>query len=157
MEILLYLSAAIAAVSLLLIAIFVIIAVKNATKMMKEVSETMDRMESKISGITSKSDQLMEKTNQIAADVESKVHRLESVSKSAEHFVNSTKNMNDSFNSISRQIATPEPKYNEAMEKMTVLTETISRIYFKFKSEKQKQDSTVRHELKQLPSPSNVE
>jgi uncharacterized protein YoxC len=153
MEILLYLSAAIAAVSLLLIAIFTVIAVKNAKKTMKEVSDTMDRMETKLSGITTKSDQLMDRSNRIAADVEGKVQRLESVTKSAEHIGNVTENLNESFSTISRQVATPPPEHKEIMKKLTTLTETVSRIFFTFKSEKQKQESYVQEELKQLPSP----
>lgn len=155
MEILLYSSAIIAAVSLLLIAIFVIIALKNAKKTMNEVAETMARLENKISGITQKSDQLVERTNRIASDVENKVQRLESAAQSAENISQSSENLNRSFQSISEQIASPEPKHLELMEKLTTLTEAASRIYFKFKSEKQKQDSYVEQELKQLPSPKN--
>ncbi|MFC5603454.1 DUF948 domain-containing protein [Sporosarcina koreensis] len=156
MEILLYISASIAAASLLLIAIFVIIAIRNAKKMMNEVSETMARMENKISGITTKSDQLMERTNRLAADVESKVQSLESLAQSTQHFRQSSENLNRSFHSISEKIAAPDPKRLELMEKLAALTEAASRIYFKFKSEKQNQNSYVQQELKQLPSPQKV-
>lgn len=156
MEILLYSSAVIAALSLLLIAIFVIITLRNAKKMMNEVSETIGRMENKINGITTKSDQLMERTNRIAADVESKVQRLESIAQSAQHIGQSSDNLNRSFQSISEQIAAPEPKHRELMEKLTTMTEAASRIFFKMKSEKQNRDPEVRQELKQLPLPQKV-
>lgn len=157
MEILLYISAAVAAASLLLIAVFVIIAVKNATKMMKEVSNTMDRMENKISGITAKSDELVERTNRIATDVENKVQRLESVSQSAQYIGESAENLKSSFSSISRQIATPAPKYNAVMQKLTALTETASRMYFKFKEVKQYEQTNVQQEVKQLPTPLKID
>ncbi|MFS0687656.1 DUF948 domain-containing protein [Sporosarcina sp. 179-K 8C2 HS] len=156
MEILLYISAIIAALSLLLIAIFVIVALRNAKKTMTEVSDTIARMENKLGGITTKSNELMERTNRIAADVESKIQRLESISQSAQHIGQSTENLNRSFQSISHQIATPEPKQRELMEKLTILTETASRMYFKFKSVKRKQDPFVQQELNQLPSPQKV-
>ncbi len=156
MDILLYSSAIIAAVSLLLIAIFVIVALRNAKKMMNEVSETMAGMENKISGITTKSDQLMERTNRLAADLESKVHRLESVAQSAQYIGQSSENLSRSFQSISHQIARPEPKHREVMEKLTTLTEAFSHIYFTIKSEKQKQNSYGQQKLKQLPSPHSV-
>lgn len=155
MEILLYLSAIIAAVSLLLIAIFVIAALRKAKIMMNEVSETVARMENKLSGITAKSDQLMEKTNRIASDVESKVQRMESVAQSAENIGQASENLNRSFQSISEQIASPEPKHLELMGKLTTMTEAASRIYFKIKSEKQKHDPYVEQEMKQLPLPKN--
>lgn len=156
MEFLLYSSAVIAAVSLLLIAIFVIVALRNAKKMMNEVSQTMASMEKKISGITAKSEQLMERTNRLAADVESKVQQLESVAQSAQYIGQSSEHLNRSFQSISQKISTPEPKQRELMEKLTTLTEAFSRIFFTFKSEKQKQDLYGQHNLKQLPSPQNV-
>lgn len=155
MEILLYSSAIIAAISLLLIAIFVIAAVKNAKKMMDEVSATMARMENKISSVTTKSDQLMERTNQIAADVEDKIQRLETAAQSAEKIGQSSESINRSFNLISEQIASPEPKHMELMGKLTTLTETASRIYFTFKSEKHKRNPDVESVLKQLPAPKN--
>lgn len=156
MEFLLYSSAVIAAISLLLIAIFVIVALRNAKKTMNEVSQTMASMEKKISGITAKSDQLMERTNRLAADVESKVQQLESVAQSAQYIGQSSEHLNRSFQSISQQISTPEPKQRELMEKLTMLTETFSRIFFTFRSEKQKHDSYGQHNLKQLPSPRNM-
>ncbi|MCM3743257.1 DUF948 domain-containing protein [Sporosarcina luteola] len=151
MDFLLYGSAIIAAISLLLIAIFFIIALRNVKKTMSEVSETIARVESKLSGITTKSDQLMERTNKIAADVDGKVQRLESVVQTADHIGKSTENLNRSFQSISQQIAAPEPKHVELMERLTTMTEAASRMYFKFKSEKQKNDRNVHQEMKQLP------
>lgn len=156
MEILLYSSAVIAALSLLLIAFFVIITLRNAKKMMNDVSETVGRMENKINGITAKSDQLMERSNRMAADVESKVQRLESLAQSAHHIGQTSENLKRSFQSISKQIAVPEPKHRELMEKLTTMTEMASRIYFKLKSEKRKQDPYGQQELKQLPSPQRV-
>ena len=52
MEILLYVSAIIAALSLLLIAVFVVITLKSAKQTMGEVSETLKRVETKLGGIT---------------------------------------------------------------------------------------------------------
>jgi len=156
MEILLYISVFIIAVSLLQIAIFVIIALRNAKKMISDASKTLERIETKVIGITTKSDLLMERTNRIAADVESKMKSLEDVAQSARHLKQSSENLKSSFYSISQQIGTPEPRYNELIKKLTTLTECASNIFYKFKYEKQKQDLSVQQKLRQLPPPTRV-
>lgn len=138
MEILLYVSAVIASLSLLLVAIFVIITLKSAKQTMGEVSETLKRVETKLSGITKQSEQLMEKTNRIAEDAENKLQTLNSLSASAKNLGNSTDHMNRSILAISDKIAAPPEKYRDLMEKTTVLTETAARVYFRFQKEKKK-------------------
>ena len=93
MDILLYISALIAALSLLLIAIFVVITLKSAKQTMGEVSETLKRVENKIGGITKQSEQLLEKTNQIARDAELKMRNFESLSTTARDFNKTTNYM----------------------------------------------------------------
>ncbi|GKV57952.1 hypothetical protein NCCP2222_38990 [Sporosarcina sp. NCCP-2222] len=133
MEILLYVSAIIAALSLLLIAVFVIITLKSAKQMLGDMSETMKRVETKIGKVTTESERLMDKTNDIAADVELKVKSLDGLQASAANLSKTTEHMNRSFNELSKEIASPPQKYVDLMEKATVLTETISRIYTIFK------------------------
>lgn len=138
MEILLSVSALIASLSLLLIVIFVIITLKSAKQTMGEVSETLKRVETKLTGITEQSEQLMEKTNRIAEDAEYKLQTLNSLSASAKNLGNSTEHMNKSILAISDDVATPPEKYRDFMEKVTVLTETAARVYYRFQKEKQK-------------------
>lgn len=138
MEILLYASAIIAALSLLLIAVFVIITLKSAKKTMIDVSETLKRVETKLGGITEKSEQLMEKTNRIADDAEGKLQTLNSLSVSAKNLGESTDHMNQSIRALSSEVATPPEKYRDMMEKATVLTETAARVYYRFKRQQQK-------------------
>lgn len=138
MDYLLYASAMIAALSLLLIAIFVVITLKSAKKTMTEVSDTLKRVETKLGGITEKSEMLMNKTNQIAEDAESKLQTFNSLTASAKNLGESTNYMNNSIRSISDQVSNPPEKYTELMQKATVLTETAARIYFKFVNEKER-------------------
>lgn len=156
MEILLYMSAIIAALSLLLIAVFVVITLKSAKQTMGEVSETLKRVETKLGGITEKSEQLMEKTNRIAEDAENKLQILNSLSLSAKNLGNSTDHMNKSIRAISDEVAEPPEKYRDLMEKATVLTETAARVYYRFQREKQKTGTEwdeVEVKPKRLPIP----
>ncbi|MCZ2258292.1 DUF948 domain-containing protein [Sporosarcina sp. G11-34] len=154
MEILLYVSAIIAALSLLLIAIFVILTLKSAKKTMGEVSETLKRVETKISGITEKTESLMTKTNQIAEDAEKKLQSLDTLSKSAENLGSTTSYINKSIQDVSDKVSNPPEKYTKIMEQANLVTETIARMYYTFKREKENQKPrTVQTRKKQLPAP----
>ncbi|MCM3757189.1 DUF948 domain-containing protein [Sporosarcina aquimarina] len=139
MEILLYVSAAIAALSLLLIAVFVIITLKSAKATMNEVSETLTTMQGKLNGITDQANELLANTNRITEDVERKMQSLDSVSKTAEKLDDSTIHMNKSFKSLSEQISKPDPKYKDLMQKANTVTGIAASIYFRAKREKAKQ------------------
>ncbi len=138
MEYLLYASALIAALSLLLIAIFVVITLKSAKQTMSEVSDTLKRVETKIGGITERSEQLLEKTNKIAEDAELKVQSFNSLSNSAQQLGHSSEYMNQSIQRISDQVAQPPQKYTEVMQQATVFTEIAARMYYGFQREKRK-------------------
>lgn len=138
MEILLYISAFVAALSLLLIAIFVIITLKSAKTTMGEVSETLKRVETKISGITEKTEQLMEKTNEIALDAEQKLTSFDSLKVSAENFGQSATHMNESIQQVSTKISTPPQKYVALMQKSNVIAEVVAKVYYSMQREKEK-------------------
>jgi len=138
LEILLYVSALIAALSLLLIAVFVVITLKSAKQTIGEVSETLKRVETKLGGITEKSEQLMEKTNRIAEDAEKKLQTLDSLSTSAKDLGDSTNYMSQSIRQISDKVASPPQKYENLMQQATGMTELAARLYYSFKREKEK-------------------
>lgn len=138
MEILLYASALIAALSLLLIAIFVVITLKSAKQTIGEVSETLKRVETKIGGITEKSEQLLEKTNQITTDAELKIQSFESLTSSAKDLGNSAGYMDNSIKQISDKVANPPKKYLDIMQQATAISEAAARIYYSFQREKEK-------------------
>ena len=138
MEFLLYASALIAALSLLLIAIFVVITLKSAKQTIGEVSETLKRVENKIGSITKQSEQLLEKTNQLAQDAEFKLQNFDSLSTTAKELTTTTNYMDQSFKQLSDQVATPPKKYTELMKQTTAITELAARLYYGFIREKEK-------------------
>ena len=138
MEILLYVSAAIAALSLLLIAIFVIITLKSAKQTMGDVSDTLKRVETKLGGITEKSNQLMDKTNKIAEDAEMKLQTFDRLADSAKDLGKSTNYIQQSIRHMSDNVANPPKKYANVLQQASALTEVIARMYYGFKREKGK-------------------
>lgn len=138
LEILLYVSAVIAALSLLLIAIFVVTTLKSAKKTMGDVSETLKRVETKISGITTNAETLMERTNQIAKDADHKLQSLNNLTTSAKELSESTTYMNESIQKVSDKVANPPQKYINIMHQATGVSEIAARLYYGFKREKEK-------------------
>ncbi|MHA6260836.1 DUF948 domain-containing protein [Sporosarcina sp. CAU 1771] len=136
MEFLLYASALIAALSLLLIAIFVIITLKSAKQTMADVSKTLERVETKLGGITEKTESLLMKTNEIAEDAERKMQSIDVLAKSAENLGHSAGFMNKSIKDVATQVSNPPEKYTKIMEQASVVTETIARMYYSLQREK---------------------
>ena len=138
LEVLLYVSALIAALSLLLIAVFLVITLKSAKETIGEVSETLKRVETKLGSITEKSELLLEKTNRIAEDAENKLQAFDSLSTSAKDLGNSTNYMRQSIRQVSDKVALPPKKYEHLMQQATSVTEIAARMYYSFKREKEK-------------------
>lgn len=157
MEILLYVSAAIAALSLLLIAIFVITTLKSAKATMNEVSETLTSMQGKLNGITDQANELLANTNRITEDVERKMQSLNSVAKTAEKLDDSTAHMNKSFQSLAEKISNPDPKYKDLMQKANTITGIAASIFFRAKREKAKQANYSSQERNHNPASQNMD
>lgn len=155
MEILLYVSAIIAALSLLLIAIFIVITLKNAKQTMNEVSETLKRVETKIGGITDETEKLMNKTNQIAENAETKLEAFNGLSQSAKNLSSSSHYLNESIQSVSNQIKTPPEQHVKIMKQASILTEVLARAYYRFQQADTKKGPKKNKEkqLKRLPEP----
>lgn len=121
---------------------------------MGEVSETLKRVETKISGITEKSEELMVKTNRIAADAESKLQSLNSLSDSTKNLRNSSNHVKKSFQAISDEVASLPEKYTKQIETATLISEVAAKIFYRFKREKNRSDQMEADGLlKQLPVP----
>lgn len=138
MEIILYVSALIAALSLLLIAIFVVKTLKSAKQTIGEVSDTLKRMETNLGGITEKTNRLMEKTNDIADDAYMKLQTFDRFTNSAKDLGQATEYIDQSVRQISDQVANQPKKYAEALQQANALTEMLARVYYSFKREKMK-------------------
>lgn len=162
MEILLYASAAIAALSLLLIAIFVIKAVKGINAAKQEVADSLNELQGKLNGVTSQANELLANTNRITEDVERKLQSLNSLSKTAQKLDESTAHMNQSFQALADQISNPDPKYKDLMQKANTVTGIAASIYYRAKREKAKQadrpaenrsQRNGSHDIELLPPP----
>lgn len=154
MEILLYISAVIAALAILLIAIFIVSTLKSAKQTMDEVSETLKRVEGKVNGVTQKAESLVDRTNHIAEDAEQKLQAFNSLAETAKNFENTTNHLQSSFDDVAHQVSNPPEKHRKIMEQANIITETIARIYFSFKRESDKQRNVKpKRTRKQLPAP----
>src|SRR5690625_699582 len=156
MNFFLYASAAIAAIALVIIAIFVIITYKSAKKTMDDVKKTVNRVESKVNSVTDKANGLLEKTNHIAEDAEQKMQAFELLANSAKDLQQTTRHIDASFQEIAHKVSNPPEKHRKIMEQASVVTETIARIYYGFKKENtkaQRSKATPEENYKKLPEP----
>lgn len=157
MEILLYASAAIAALSLLLIAIFVMKAVKSMNSAKDEIADSVKELQDKLNGVTGQANELLANTNRITEDVERKLQSLNSVAKTAQKLDESTKHMNQSFQALADQISNPDPKYKDLMQKANTVTGIAASIYYRAKREKAKQTDPSRRPQRSGKTQTDVE
>lgn len=119
MEILLYASAVIAALSLVLIAIYIVKTLKTVSSKAGQISESISRVEKKVNGLTSKSETLVNKANNIAEDAQNKLQAFNGVAESASQLKSSMQHVDESINKVSEKFiyqGTPSKKMRETLK-----------------------------------------
>lgn len=156
MDILLYASAIIATIALVLIAIFIVMTYKSFKQSMGEVNETVSRIQNKINQVTDKANGLLEKTDKMAEDADEKLQAFQQLGESAKELEETTRNLDVSFQNMAQQISNPPEKHRKIMEQTSVVTETIARIYYGFKKENRQGTTSTnqpKNDKKSLPKP----
>lgn len=148
-------SAVIAALALVVIAIVLIIAYKNVKDTMANVKTTVTRVEEKVTRVTDQANDLLEKTNGIATDAEMKLQALDHFTKSAKDLEKTTNHLDASIQRFAADVENPPEKQKKMMEQVTIVTETLARVFYGFKKEKQRETTaeTAKNEVKSLPKP----
>lgn len=154
MNIFLYASIGIAALALLMIAIVLVMTFKTVKQTMTDVQSTVGRVETKVNTITSQANGLLEKTNAIADDADQKLQAFGHLVETAKNLEETTKQLDTSFKNIAGQVANPPEKQRKIMEQASIVTETLSRIYYGFKNNRPKQQRAQQSsKQKNLPEP----
>ncbi|MDV6377178.1 DUF948 domain-containing protein [Sporosarcina sp. GW1-11] len=133
MKVLLYISAIVAVAALVVIAIAIIKTAKTVKHAMKDITDTMQRVELKVGGITDKTDQLMNQTNDIVEDANAKLQSVEGLAASAKQLSESTTYVQHSLMKMADQVAAPPGKYAKLMQQTTALSEAASKMYYSMK------------------------
>lgn len=136
LKVLLYSSAVVAVIALVVIAIALIQTAKAVKKAMKDITDTVQRVELKIGGITEQTDRLMNQTNQIAEGANDRLQSVDGLTASAKELSESMNYVQHSLTKMADQVAAPTGKYANLMQQTTALSEVASRIYYNVKQKK---------------------
>lgn len=140
MEILLYLSAIIAALALVLIAVYLIITLKTVMNKTTQITNTIERTEKKIDSVSSKAETLMNKADSIADDAQNKLKAFDGVAESVGQLKASIHYMDQSLNEVSERLQS-QGKPDKAMKDTLKWGDTAISLFGKYKNFKKKQDT----------------
>ncbi|MGY4689192.1 DUF948 domain-containing protein [Salibacterium sp. K-3] len=137
---LVYISALIVALSIAVLVIYLIKTLKAAAGTMEKVSTTMERMEKQVEGITNESEQLIQKTNVIADDVQHKTESLNGLFTSLKDVGDSLENVNYSFKDMSDSISRHTRQQSEQVAQAVQWGNAAIDLYAKWQDKKKKKE-----------------
>ncbi|MDQ0220323.1 DUF948 domain-containing protein [Peribacillus cavernae] len=104
MEVILYLSAAIAAIAFLVLVVFLSRTLKSLQATLDSVAHTLDGLEKQMQGVTVETTTLLHKTNVLAEDLQKKSENLNSVVHAVKDVGTSIQNFNSSIQKVSNKV-----------------------------------------------------
>lgn len=104
MEIILYLSAAVAALAFLILVIYLTKTLKSLQVTLDSVSHTLTGLEKQLQGLTTESTLLLHKTNVLAEDLQKKSENLNTVVDAVKEVGTTVKSFNDSLQNVSSKV-----------------------------------------------------
>ncbi|TQS75435.1 DUF948 domain-containing protein [Ornithinibacillus gellani] len=132
MESLLYIAGIIALAAIVFLVVFVIITIRSAKQTMDQVSGTLGNLEQQVSGITTEANELLEKTNQLTNDMQSKSAKLDGLFEGAQQFGQTASHLNQSFDQVAAQVTQSasenKEQINQAVTWGTAAIDLIKKI-----------------------------
>ena len=147
MEIILYLSAAVAAIAFLILVIFLTKTLKSLQVTLDSVSHTLTGVEKQLQGLTTESTLLLHKTNALAEDLQKKSENLNTVVDAVKDVGTTLKGFNSSLQKVSKKVETEldqnQDKITQAVQWGNVIME-MKNVWNRKKAEKQSMPSAVQ-------------
>jgi uncharacterized protein YoxC len=126
-EIVLYLSAAVAAIAFLILVIFLSKTLRSLQITLDSVSKTLSGLEKQLDGVTRETTELLQKTNSLAEDIQKKSESLNSVVEAVKdvgHTVQKFSQTIDSItSSVNRKLEQNKDKISQVVQWSNVLFE----------------------------------
>lgn len=127
LEIILYLSAALAAIAFFILVLFIGRTLKSLQTTLDGVSKTLAGLEQQLDGVTRETTDLLHKTNALAEDIQHKSESLNSVVDAVKDVGTTIKKFNGSINkittSVDQQIEESKDKVSQIVQWTNVLFE----------------------------------
>ncbi|KUP06706.1 general stress protein [Bacillus coahuilensis m2-6] len=143
MEIILYLSAAVAAIAFLILVIFLAKTLTSLQETLKSVSTTLTGLEGQLQGITKESTELLHKTNGLAEDIQKKSDDLNSVVFAIKDVGRSIQEFNSSIRKVSSTVSTGIDENKEKISQVVQWGNVLMELKDKWQLRKVKQESAA--------------
>ncbi|MDQ0156566.1 DUF948 domain-containing protein [Robertmurraya andreesenii] len=131
MEIILYLSAALAAIAFFILVMFIGRTLKSLQTTLDSVSKTLGGLEQQLDGVTRETTDLLHKTNALAEDIQKKSESLNTVVDAVKDVGTSIKKFNGSIQSITtsldQQIEQNKEKMSQVIQWSNILLEVKNK------------------------------
>jgi uncharacterized protein YoxC len=144
MEIILYLSAAVAAVAFLILVVYLAKTLKSLQTTLDSVAHTLTGLEKQLDGVTRETTVLLHKTNTLADDIQQKSESLNSVVSAVKDVGNSVQRFNQSIHSISSMVDNQIDKNQDKISQVVQWSNVFLELKDKWKS---RRTSPVNHQL----------
>ncbi|MFE8703395.1 DUF948 domain-containing protein [Cytobacillus sp. FJAT-54145] len=139
MEIILYLSAALAAIAFFILVIYLTKTLKSLQVTLDSVSNTLQGLEKQLDGVTRETTDLLHKTNHLADDIQKKSDRLNTVVDAVKDVSTSIQKFNQSIQtittSVNRSVEQNKDKVSQVIQWSNVLLELKDKWKAKKKEE----------------------
>lgn len=137
MEIILYLSAAIAAIAFLILVINLSKTLKSVDNTLDTLSRTVDRLEGQLKDVTAETAELLHKTNVLAEDVQHKTEQLNTVVYAVKDVGSSVHNLNQSLRKVTTTVASQVEKNQYKISQAVQWGNVVKQMVDKFKEDKE--------------------
>ncbi len=136
MEIILYLSAAVAAIAFLILVINLSKTLKSVDNTLDTLSRTVDRLEGQLKDVTAETAELLHKTNALAEDVQHKTEQLNTVVYAVKDVGSSVHNLNHSLKKVTTTVASQMEKNQYKISQAVQWGNVVKQVLDKFKEDK---------------------
>lgn len=133
MAILGYISALVAAIAFAVLIIFLVKTLKTATTMMERVGNTMEQVEQQVQGITRESEAMLNRSNTIMEDVQTKTESINGFVGSLQNVGESVDNVNHSFRRVADSVSNYSSKQSEQITQVIRWGNAFIDLYARWK------------------------
>lgn len=143
MEIILYLSAAVAAIAFLILVISLTKTLKSVDQTLDSLTRTLDRLEGQLQGVTAETTELLHKTNVLAEDIQHKTEQLNTVVYAVKDVGSTVHNLNQSINKVTTTVASQMEKNQYKISQAVQWGNVVKQLVDRFKAEKDGMQQTT--------------
>ncbi|RFU68743.1 DUF948 domain-containing protein [Peribacillus saganii] len=143
MEIILYLSAAVAAVAFLILVIYLSKTLKSLQTTLESVAHTLTGLEKQMQGVSTETAQLLHKTNSLAEDLQKKSENLNTVVYAVKDVGTSIQKFNSSIQKVSNRVLTEVDNNKEKISQVVQWSNVVMELRDKWKARKSVNSTSV--------------